>query len=107
LDARRANGDGYQEGYLVEVAEESINAWRPVVLHAAVGLLEQAKPQILYTQIVNYNPPQSTTIQHIRIYNTWVSFLVWFVKLRGIVLNFGAWEWCWARGRCGGWAILR
>ena len=106
MDARRANGDGYQEGYLVEVAEESINAWRPVVLHAAVGLLEQAKPQILYAQIVNYNaPPQSTTIQRICIYNTWVC--VWFAKLRGIALNFGAWEWCWKCCEWGGCAILR
>ena len=68
MDARRANGDGYQEDHLVEVAEESINAWRPVVLHAAVGLLEQAKPQILYTQIVNYTPP----LKH---YNPKISYL--------------------------------
>lgn len=107
MDARRANGDGYQEGYLVEVAEESTNAWRPVVLHAAVELLEQAKPQILYTQIVNYTPPKALQFNTFVFTTLGYRFLVWFVKLRGIVLNFGAWEWCWARGRCGGWAILR
>jgi hypothetical protein len=30
-----------------------------VVLHAAAMLLEQAQPQTLYTQIVNYNPPKA------------------------------------------------
>ena len=91
MDARRANGDGYQEGYLVEVAEESINAWRPVVLHAAVGLLEQAKSQTLYTQVVNYNAP----LKH---YNSKHSYLQYLAMFRGMVCEiegycFEFWSW--------------
>jgi len=36
----------------------------PVVLHGAAILLEQAKPQTLYTQVVNYNPPKNYNSTH-------------------------------------------
>jgi hypothetical protein len=76
------------------------------VLHAAIRLLEQAKPQILYTQVVNYNAPlkpynsRDLYLQHLGIRDMGC-------EIEGLVLNFRAWEWCWASGWCGGWAILR
>jgi hypothetical protein len=63
---------------------------RPVVLHAAISLLEQAIPQTLYTQVVNYNAP----LKHYNLKDLYLQYLgmwfIWFAKLRGIVLNFGA-----------------
>jgi hypothetical protein len=37
----------------------SVKTCPTVVLHAAMRLLEQAKPQTLYTQILNYNAPKA------------------------------------------------
>jgi len=54
------------------------------VLHAAMSLLPQAKPQTLYTQILNYNPPKH--------YNSTDSCLQYL----GVVLGMG----CEIEGHC-------
>jgi len=53
LDVGHAHRDGYQEGYLVEVAEESINAWRPVVLHAVLISIPGNLNEIFWGAVVS------------------------------------------------------
>ncbi len=54
-----------------------------IVLHAAIRLLEQAQPQILCTQIVNYNPSKALQSKNFVFTVLGYSLKVWFVKLRG------------------------
>jgi len=53
-------------------------------------LLEQAKPQPLYTQILNYNIlPKHYNSKHSYLQYRCMRF-IWFEKLSGIALNFRA-----------------
>ena len=47
---------------------------------------EQAKPQTLYTQILNYNPPKALQF-NVFVFTILVYVFVWFAKLRGSILG--------------------
>jgi hypothetical protein len=63
-----------------------------IVLHAAIRLLEQAQPQIICTQIVNYNPSKALQSKNFVFTVLGYSLKVWFVKLRGYfrILELGS-----------------